>query len=149
VPGLQALRSLASRVGDLAIEPRQMFGDKRARWRRSSGSRSDMLPDSCREERTKRKSAGGNPAGQKNGEEASDLDDGDAGGAPWSTSTVPSFRAKSVQSRPVPMFLPRGLVPRWRMMMLPAISFCPPNFDPEPLGVTIAALLDVLDLLCA
>jgi hypothetical protein len=47
-----------------------------------------------------------------------------------SKATLPSTSAKSVQSRPVPTFLPAmNLLPRWRTMMLPAVTASPPTFS--------------------
>ena len=45
-----------------------------------------------------------------------------------SYETAPSTSANSVWSRPTPTFLPAwNLVPRWRTMMLPALTTWPPN----------------------
>src|SRR5258708_14275381 len=50
-----------------------------------------------------------------------------------SKATLPSTRANKVQSRPVPTLLPaKNLVPRWRTMMLPAVTNSPPkHFTPN------------------
>src|SRR5688572_21984349 len=69
-----------------------------------------------------------------------------------SNFTTPSTRAKSVSSLARRTFLPGwNLVPRWRRMMLPAITFSPPNFlTPRYCGLLVRPfLLEPTPFLCA
>src|SRR5712691_1086092 len=69
-----------------------------------------------------------------------------------SKATLPSTSANNVQSRPVPTLLPaKNLVPRWRTMMLPAVTNSPPkHFTPNRL-LTLSRPLRTLPcpFLCA
>ena len=63
---------------------------------------------------------------------------------PLSNATLPSTSANKVQSRPVPTLLPAtNLVPRWRTMMLPAVTNSPPKrFHAQTFADAVAAVAD-------
>ena len=60
----------------------------------------------------------------------------------WPNFTVPSTRANSVSSPPMPTFLPGwNLVPRWRTMIVPAVIVgAAEHLHAEALGVGVAAV---------